>query len=89
MSDYKLPPPGKFEGTGTDYALALALYGETPDEEAGSVDDIGWYGLYRDEGAILVEDSNGFVEILTFETPEAIALTWAAVETLDARRAAL
>jgi hypothetical protein len=79
MTDYTLPPPGKFEGTGTDYLLAEALYGETPDDEIGTVEDIGWHGLFADEGAILIEDSQGFVSILTFETPEAVDLTWSAV----------
>jgi hypothetical protein len=81
--NYVIPGPGKFEGTGEHYLLAKALYGETPDEEIGTVEDIGWHGLFADEGAILIEDSQGFVSILTFDTPEATALTWSAIEQMD------
>ena len=42
--------------------LAEQLYGETPDEQSGSVDELGWFGLFRKERVILTEDSQGFVD---------------------------
>ena len=36
--------------------LAEQLYGETPDEQSGSVDELGWFGLFKQERTILTED---------------------------------
>ena len=60
-----------------DTPEAEALYLEsTPDEEVGSVEDFGWYGLYRAEHVILYEDSQGFVTTFTaFDEGD-----WAALE---------
>ena len=41
-----------------------------PDESIGSVDELGWFGLYEAERTILAHDSDGFVEALTFDTLE-------------------
>ena len=56
--------PGKFEGCADD-RLAEVLYSITMtgcDEEVGSVDELGWYGLilHRRHGYIVSEDGNGF-----------------------------
>jgi len=48
-----------------DTPLAEKLYGEMPDDESGSVQELGWYGRYDSELVILNEDSDGFVN--TFE----------------------
>lgn len=66
--------PGKFEGeAGDDQSLALALVlhalaaegwvDEALADESGSVSRIGRY--------LLVEDDRGFVEVRTFDSPEA------------------
>ena len=55
--------PGKF-----DESWVEELYAKTPDNETGSSDENGWYGLYRPysgaKGAILSENSQGFVEVV-------------------------
>jgi len=62
--------PGKFEACGPVGEYLYDLVGEGgQDEEIGSVDELGWYGLFTDTGlkcaphAILREDSQGFVEV--------------------------
>tara|TARA_B100000745_G_C19978012_1_gene331214 strand:- start:301 stop:516 length:216 start_codon:yes stop_codon:yes gene_type:complete len=56
--------------------LAEQLYGETPDEQSGSVDELGWFGLFRKERVILTEDSQGFVDAEQFSTPEEMRECW-------------
>ncbi len=56
--------------------LAERLYGETPDETAGSVDELGWFGLFREEKAIITEDSQGFVDAEQYDTDEKLEETW-------------
>jgi|TARA_B110001454_G_scaffold136606_1_gene126960 hypothetical protein len=56
--------------------LAERLSEETPDEQAGSVDELGWFGLFREEKAILTEDSQGFVDAEQFDTDEKLQEVW-------------
>ena len=56
--------------------LAERLSKETPDEQAGSVDELGWFGLFREEKAILTEDSQGFVDVEQFDTDEKLQEVW-------------
>jgi hypothetical protein len=56
--------------------LAERLYGETPDEQAGSVDELGWFGLFLEEKTILTEDSQGFVDAEHFDTKEKVQEVW-------------
>jgi hypothetical protein len=39
-----------------------------PDESVGSVDELGWFGLYNDELVITELDSMGFVDATQFES---------------------
>ena len=61
--------PGKFEACDDD-RLADVLSGLDCDEECGSVDELGWYGLilHRNHGYIVEEDSNGFFTYTFYET---------------------
>lgn len=64
--------PGKYEGVHeVDRVTVENLYQMTPEDEAGSVDEGGWYGLYRNRnnsgGWILTEDSQGFVDATYYE----------------------
>jgi hypothetical protein len=98
--------PGKFY-TMLDAAVWEASLDGGPDEESGSVDELGWSGLVRapildatceqwaeltDEerafvaahaGAILFEDSQGFVSVDYFETAAALDAAWAKVVAED------
>ena len=56
--------------------LAEQLYGETPDETSGSVEELGWFGLFKKERAILTEDSQGFVDAEEFSTNEKLLEVW-------------
>jgi hypothetical protein len=56
--------------------LAERLYEETPDEQSGSVDELGWFGLFREEKAILTQDSQGFVDVEQFDTDEKLQEVW-------------
>ena len=60
--------PGKFEACDDD-RLADVLSGLDCDEECGSVDELGWYGLilHRNHGYIVEEDSNGFFTYTFYE----------------------
>ncbi len=62
-------------------ALAESLYGEQPDEEAGSVDGIGWAGLYREERAIILEDTQGFVWVEKSSSMRDLLESWEEVES--------
>jgi len=56
--------------------LAEQLYGETPDEQSGSVEELGWFGLFKKEQAILTEDSQGFVDVEQFSTETDLNECW-------------
>ena len=64
-----------------DSELAERLYelslDSSQDEECGSVQENGtWYGLFREEQAILSEDSQGFVSVSEFDSDEALEQAW-------------
>lgn len=60
-----------------------ALFAVTPDEQVGSVDELGWYGLVkhgdRPGGLILMQDEQGFRHVREAHTDEALTVQWAAV----------
>ena len=64
--------------------LAETLYEQSlecgPDEEIGSVDELGWFGLFEDELVILQEDSQGFVYAHQQANLNQNRLFWAIVE---------
>ena len=64
-----------------DSELAERLYDlsleSSQDEECGRVDENGhWYGLFREEKAILCEDSQGFVSASEYDTGEELEEAW-------------
>ncbi|HEY9470900.1 MAG TPA: antirestriction protein ArdA [Propionibacteriaceae bacterium] len=72
------------------------LFTEIPDEELGTVEDIGWFGLLRHTslpgGTILAQDSNGFRDARVYDTGPALDTAWAELRSdlaahLDAVRA--
>lgn len=91
--------PGKFDSMMDSFVYGLSLDG--CDEETGSVEEDGWYGLLRgwtipsdadltkDEravfashvGAIICEDSQGFVTVDYYATPEELNEAWNAIES--------
>lgn len=68
-----------------DTPEAERLYGETPDEELGSVQDFGWYGLYLAEMTILWEDSQGFVTSYAYFSTNNLLADWEELEGDAAR----
>lgn len=60
------------------------LFAETPDEQVGSVDELGWYGLvtHADQpgGLILTQDEQGFRRVREANTDEALQVQWAAIQ---------
>ena len=73
--------PGKFEACDDD-RLAEVLSGLDCDEECGSVDELGWYGLilHRNHGYIVEEDSNGFFCYTFYPTSDAAKKTFGQIE---------
>lgn len=57
------------------------LFAEVPDEELGSVEDIGWFGLLhhtdRPGGTILAQDNNGFRAARDYDTEHTLTAAWA------------
>jgi antirestriction protein len=60
------------------------LFGEQPDEEVGSVDELGWYGLVKHEGRpgglILIQDEQGFRHVREAPNDAALDVQWAAIQ---------
>ena len=56
--------------------LAERLYEETPDEQTGSVDELGWFAMLREEKVILTEDSQGSVDAEQFDSDEKLQEVW-------------
>jgi len=72
--------PGKFEACDDD-RLADVLSDLDCDEECGSVDELGWYGLilHRDHGYIVSEDSQGFFDYTHYSSKDAAQSTFDAI----------
>ena len=77
--------PGKFSDETAAKLYEMSLDGG-PDEETGSVQEQGWFGLMVSTGlagaehAILEEDSQGFVSYSTFDSEEAARAKFAELE---------
>jgi len=78
--------PGKFEGN-ADEALAERLYDVTmdggQDDEIGTVDELGWYGLILDfEGKsyVVEQDTYGFFTYSEFDSADAARTAFGQVE---------
>jgi hypothetical protein len=75
--------PGKFEGE--TYAAKFAY--DYPDDEIGSVDELGWYGKLSGKikgrgpfHIIVNENSDGFVSGTFYDTPSQLKRAWARIE---------
>jgi hypothetical protein len=74
---------GKFEGE--TYAAKFAY--DYPDDEIGSVDELGWYGKFSGKikgrgpfHIIVNENSDGFVSGTFYDTPSQLKRAWARIE---------
>ncbi|HEX3783927.1 MAG TPA: antirestriction protein ArdA [Pseudonocardiaceae bacterium] len=60
------------------------LFAEAPDEQVGSVDELGWYGLAKHQGQpgglILIQDEQGFRRVREAPTDDALQVQWAAIQ---------
>jgi hypothetical protein len=72
---------GKFDTHLAEYAY------QNPDEQLGSVDELGWYGMLygkvKGRGpfyVIVKEDSQGFVTAETYETEKEMRRVWGLIE---------
>lgn len=67
-----------------DSEKAERLYDEAAqgfaDDEIGSVQELGWAGLFKSELAYIVEDSQGFVWIEEFDTEADVEAAWKEIE---------
>ena len=85
--EYEKYGPGKFSSNVEEYFYNMSMdYG--PDDELGSVDEIGWYGLllFKEDpvlvdeeivvAAIVYENSEGFIEVETFNDHEVATDKW-------------
>lgn len=82
---------GKFEGSG-DFGEAvyeLVMDASYLDEEVGSSDELGWYGLALGldvpgfpgkHNVIVTETSSGFFDVTEYDTPEQARKDWRKVE---------
>lgn len=63
-----------------DSRLAENLYEDSleggADDDIGSVDELGWFGLFEEEKAILSEDGQGFVYLNEYGDQEALDKAW-------------
>lgn len=80
--------PGKFEACG-NYALVSKWLYETAEYGTGSVDELGWFdrfdGMIKGKGpfyAIVSESSQGFVNVVWYDTEEELDEDWEAIETM-------
>jgi hypothetical protein len=63
-----------------DTNIAEELYALTADQEIGTVQDAGWFGLFLMEKIILVEDNQGFVTTWSYPTIKATGAEWDSLE---------
>ena len=73
----------KFQDAETEKLWDLSLDGGA-DEEASLGEGNGWWGLMRQEKAILHEDSQGFVSCDFFDSEEELAQAWQEIEDYTA-----
>jgi len=69
----------KFDSKLAETLYDLSLDGGQ-DEDIGSVSELGWFGRFNYELAILSEDSLGFVNVETFKSELALRLSWEDIE---------
>jgi len=81
----------KFQNTTTEQLNEIALNGFC-DDQIGSVTEGGyWFGLLLDTGienaeySILIEDDQGFVDLVTFSTETEAKNAWNAMEEVAYR----
>ena len=65
----------KFDSAHAEHLYERSLDGFT-DDEIGSVDELGWYGLFEAERTILREDSQGFVYAFEYPSERVTRLNW-------------
>jgi hypothetical protein len=85
------PGPGKFEAC-NDLDAAESLYDQVmqsfQDDEVGSVQELGWYGLILNSGipgaeiAIVNEDSNGFFTYQVFDNEADAYNRWEKIQEM-------
>lgn len=60
------------------------LFGHQPDEQIGSIDELGWFGLVRRQvrpgGLVLNQDKQGFREVWITDSAGQLQARWAAIE---------
>lgn len=60
------------------------VFAEPPDEQVGTADELGWYGLVKHQdkpgGLILIQDEQGFRCVRDVPTDDALAIQWAAIQ---------
>jgi len=60
-----------------------SLFGEQPDEQVGSVDELGWFGLVRHEGRpggmVLRQDEQGFRRVWETDSQQELDNRWAGI----------
>ncbi|WP_329051239.1 antirestriction protein ArdA [Amycolatopsis sp. NBC_01488] len=61
------------------------LFGAPPDNEIGTVSDLGWYGLVKHQdrpgGLILIQDEQGYRHVREALDDHALEVQWSAIET--------
>lgn len=65
----------KFSSPLAEHLYSLSLDSEQ-DEQIGSVDELGWFALFRGYLAILESDSQGFVAAAQFDNEETLQRAW-------------
>lgn len=63
-----------------DCKLSEKLHQKGADEECGSVQENGWHGLFREDKAILHEDTQGFVTVDSYDSDEDMEEAWASIQ---------
>lgn len=67
---------GKFNCDLAEELYRKSLAGGWTDDEIGSVDELGWFAIFREEKAILSEDELGFVDVVEYATEEIMENAW-------------
>ncbi len=69
----------KYESPLAERLHALTM-DSSQDAELGDTDTIGWFARFDHERAIIAVDDRGFVTAGTYTTPEALRISWEALE---------